>query len=436
MLQGVPTVKYMLVLLASIALYIWQGLLPRTDFFWLLASWVALTGLAYLLYLNVKGLDKTWWWLTGMLLRLAVVWYLPNLSDDYLRYLFDGQLNALGMNPFQVLPVQHLDAVQTEADQVALVQAKNYYSVYPPLPQWGFTIAWWLGQNLVISVLLLKVLWLAMEGITLWWLPKALERWQVAPQRSLLYCLHPLVVIELIGNAHIEVGMVVGLTVALYALSNARYSLAGFGLGVAAGFKLLPALFIVSWTTPSIRRYAPAIIVSTLVLVVPFLLYQPLITLPNLFTGLQLYVNHFAFNGGLFTFLTDLLQLSPHWAGRGLSIGFGLVFLLLTWLYSKKHLLLPHFWLLILTAYYLTATTVNPWYITPIVLLGAFTPWTFPWVWSGVIWLSYSAFQYTDMQVPTYVLVLEYALLFSSILFDLYRHGKLHPMASDPTRTG
>ena len=48
--------------------------------------------------------------------------------------------------------------------------------------------------------------------------------------------------------------------------------------------------------------------------------------------------------------------------------------------------------LLGLTCYYVTTTTVHPWYLAPLVLLSVFTTYRYPLVWSVVIVLSYNAY--------------------------------------------
>lgn len=417
-------------LAASMLLYSWQGWLPRNDFFPLLASWGALLLLAVLLFRHLQHRSEKWWWYTGMLLRMAVLWYAPQLSDDYLRYLFDGQLTSMGINPFAALPVDNLNATTLTAEQELLLRSKNYYAVYPPLPQGLFALSWWLGQTLLPAVIILKIGWLIIEGITLFYLPKTLKRYGIPPVRSLLYTLHPLVIIELIGNAHLEVGMVLGMVLTLHALASNRPFFAGIGIGLAVAFKLLPLLF----AYPLIRQHKSATVQSILalggVIAIPIIAFQPVSTLANLLTSLKLYVIHFAFNGGLYNLLTAITNLPGDTIGTAFAALFFLSWITLTYLYHKAHLTTPAYWLLVLTVYYLFATTVNPWYIVPIILLTPFNRWVFPWVWGLSILLSYSAFSNVSMQVPLWALVTEYGSLALAILFDIYKHVKPSPMAS------
>lgn len=420
-------------LAASMLLYGWQGWLPRTDFYALFASWGALMLLAALLFRQLQYCSEKWWWYSGMLLRVAVLWYAPQLSDDYLRYLFDGQLTSLGINPFAEFPVDHLSQVTLTGEQEALLNEKNYYSVYPPLPQGLFALSWWLGQQLLTSVILLKIGWLALEGITLFYLPKALKFYGIHPAKSLLYTLHPLVIIELIGNAHIEVGMVLGMVLSLYALALKKPYISGLGIGLATAFKLLPIVLAYPLLRQSKRLAVQSLLVLICVIAIPFLVFQPITSLGNMITSLQLYVTHFAFNGGLYNSLVALTDLPVQTIGKGLVILFIVIWLVLTYILYKKHLSIPAYWLLVLTGYYIFATTINPWYITPLILLAPFTRCIFPWVWGMSILLSYSAFTNVAMQVPNWALIAEYVALGLAILFDIYRHVKPSPMASVAT---
>lgn len=420
-----------LAMLASMGLYIWQGLIPRENFQIHLLLWVLLFSLAFVLYRGLSGKNPKYWWWAGMALRVAVLFYLPNLSDDYLRYLFDGQLVSGGINPFSALPSTHFSQLDLSPDQKDLLLSKDYYSVYPPLPQTFFGLSWTIGQSILSATILLKLFWLILEGLTLWYLPKALQKWNISNHKALIYALHPMVVIELVGNLHVEVGMVLGIVVALYAWKK-KPGIGGMGLGLAAGFKLLPVIFLSSLVRKNTKESFALGAGFVIIGVIPFLFFEPLISLANVGQSLQLYVSHFAFNGSLYAMGLALCNLPPASIAQWLSGVFIVGGLGLFSIHLAKRINTPQYWLLVLTLYYLTATTVNPWYIVPVLSIGLFTQLSFPFVWSSAILLSYSAYTNDSMQVPALWLGLEYGLLFLAIIFDLYGHGNFSSVASTP----
>ncbi len=54
--------------------------------------------------------------LVALLLRILLFPSAPSLSDDYHRYLWDGRVQAAGINPYRYAPVDHaLDSVEYQA---------------------------------------------------------------------------------------------------------------------------------------------------------------------------------------------------------------------------------------------------------------------------------------------------------------------------------
>lgn len=427
-----PTVKLALALLLSMALYAWQGMVPRQHSWLLLSLGAAVFALAVLLYQYLREKPSNWWWWTGMALRVSVLFYLPNLSDDYLRYLFDGQLSILGINPFLDYPATHLPTVNTTAAQSALIEEKNYFTVYPPVAQWFFALVNGLATAMWSRIFLLKLCWLALEGITLFLLPKALQNFGLAKHRSLWYTLHPLVIVELIGNVHLEVGVAFGLTLTLWAIGSQKAWWTGTGLGMAAAWKILPLLI---W--PIILRIrrgqskAKVLLTAIVLAGLPFLLYEPQQTMGNVLESLRLYVNHFEFNGSLYQLGKAFFhpEISRQTIATVLSILFAVGYAVLLIPLARKRIAIPQFIVLVFLWYFITATTVNPWYLAPILVAATFTIYITPWVWSATILLSYAAFGSSTMQVPNPILFVEYGSLALAILIDLYRYGHFSPMA-------
>ena len=85
-----------------------------------------------------------------------------------------------------------------------------------------------------------------------------------------------------------------------------------------------------------------------------------------------------------------------------------------------------------LTAYYLLATTVHPWYITSLVLISLFTGYRYPVVWSISIMLSYAAYRTVPYSENLWLVSLEYVILFSYMGYEMYRH--IHKSINETTK--
>jgi alpha-1,6-mannosyltransferase len=85
------------------------------------------------------------WLSVALLLRLLLVFSEPGLSNDVYRFIWDGRLLVQGYNPFDHLPMYYLEnQVPVEGIDRALFEAfdaKNTYTVYPPVAQAQFASA-------------------------------------------------------------------------------------------------------------------------------------------------------------------------------------------------------------------------------------------------------------------------------------------------------
>jgi hypothetical protein len=79
-------------------------LLERTDFLALLFSFGLLFFFTYKIIQTEKN-NFNFLILISVLFRLLFFFSLPNLSQDFYRFIWDGRLILLGLNPFTNLPM-------------------------------------------------------------------------------------------------------------------------------------------------------------------------------------------------------------------------------------------------------------------------------------------------------------------------------------------
>jgi len=194
--------------LLSVLLY-WQAAgTSRSDFGAHLSLLVAL----FLIYAaGFKGCKvlNTWVLLRWIvLLRLPFFLELPQLSDDFYRFLWDGLLLTKGINPFGAVPAEmDLGIFADQAFAEKLLSGMNsaeYGSVYPPLHQAVFWIGAQLsGGSLLAGVNAMRaVILLAEAGMAVYFL--RFSQWKNAGFVTAAYLLNPLVVVEGTGNVHME----------------------------------------------------------------------------------------------------------------------------------------------------------------------------------------------------------------------------------------
>ena len=84
--------------------------------------------------------------------------------------------------------------------------------------------------------------------------------------------------------------------------------------------------------------------------------------------------------------------------------------------------------LIILSGYYFLSSTVHPWYIVFLLVLGIFTKYQYAVVWSIAVVLSYYAYSNADYDENLWLLAIEYLLVFGFLIYEILAKAekKLH----------
>ena len=396
---------------------------PRAHFTQL-AILFAVAGAAYAWLLHTR-LPLRWGLGAALVFRLLWLPATPALSDDFYRFRWDGLLASHGHSPFADTPRQLLR--HPPADSAALplselrrllphLNSPDYFSVYPPVAQglYGAAARAFPASETGFLVVVRLALLLADAGaaaLLLWLLP--LAGWPT--RRALAYLLHPLVVVEVAGNVHME-GVVVGfllLTGAL--LLRRRTRLAAGALALAVATKLLPLLALPLLARQLGRRrfrwFVGVLAGSLGLLFLPYLSWSLLL---HIGLSLDLYFQSFEFNASVFYLLLGLgkwLTGLDLVGGLGPLLGLGAAYLAF-WLARRagrpRLAAVPQLLLLTLSGYFALATIVHPWYLVPLVALSCFSPLRYARVWAGLAVLSYAAYRTTAYTESGLLIALEY----------------------------
>ncbi|MEO1448531.1 MAG: hypothetical protein AAFV07_03330 [Bacteroidota bacterium] len=376
-------------------------------------------------------------WILGgaFLLRLLAAGALPQLSDDYFRFIWDGQLWTLGTNPFRYLPKELMlsgHAIQDLPLSDALFAGMNspeYFTIYPPVLQAIF----WLGAKLspdsiMGAVWIMKASILLAEAGTLWLLVKVLERQNLPQAWLLIYAFNPLIIIELSGNLHFEALMICFSLGSVYLLQQGKWWQSALVFALAICSKLLPVL----WLPLLLRRlgWGKAILyglISGMATLIMFLPMFDLETLQHLSASVGLYFQTFEFNASIWYIVRaigyevvgyNIIQK----AGSYMALATLFMILLYTFLERKPTLKnLPQGMLWAMSLYFLMASIVHPWYISTLVLLATLTTYRWPLVWSLMAFLTYSTYAQMPYAESLWIVGIEYSLVSMFLGWELWK---------------
>ena len=389
------------------------------------------------------------WALLGITARVLFLPAIPNLSQDFYRFLWDGRLLVLGINPYVFTPEQlsngllkatELTSLEAISNAQMLIQGMgslnaSHYSNYPPINQLCFALVALFAKNSILgSVIGLRILIIGADIGILYFGKKLLERLKMPVKNIFWYFLNPFIIIELTGNLHFEAVMLFFVIWSLYLLDKKRWVLAAITLGISITVKLLPLLFL-----PLFYKYlAPEGFFSKgfwkmkkfywVTLATTALCFAPFISktfISNFSATIGLWFQSFEFNASVYYIIRWIGFQTIGWniiatVGLILPIVVFICVVLLSLLrkYNTTQNLITGM-LLAVSIYFLLATTVHPWYIATPVLLSVFTKYKFALLWSFMICLSYAAYTATGFNENLLLVALEYSVVICVAIWEL-----------------
>jgi len=247
----------------------------------------------------------------GILLRGLMLFSTPILEDDYWRYLWDGAVTAQGHSPYAHSPQEFLMVeestrlppdLQSLADEdhgvLSHINHPSLRTIYPPLSQAAFALAWWISPW---SLIAWRLVLLVFDAATLVLLLLLLRHLALPPLWAAIYWWCPLLILQSVNGAHMDV-LALPFVLGALLLSLRKKPIWGIVLlSLAVGVKgwpliLLPFLFRPLLSSP--RRFIAALALSSGILL---LLAWPTVQgMMGAGSGMAAYAEQWEMNDALF----------------------------------------------------------------------------------------------------------------------------------------
>ena len=178
----------------------------------------------------------------GALFRLILVPLdPPRLSTDIYRYIWDGRLQAAGINPYLYLPVDPRLAALRDDSIYPHINRKEYaHTIYPPVAQ----IFYFVVTRVTQSISGFKGVLVLVDLVTVGLVAATLRAIGQPAERVIVYAWHPLPIFEFGGSGHIDALMICFIALALFARARQKFGIAGFALGAATLVKFIPVILL------------------------------------------------------------------------------------------------------------------------------------------------------------------------------------------------
>lgn len=260
----------------------------------------------------------------GLLMRVAQLGAVPVLEDDFYRYLWDGAVTAHGHNPYAYSPeeIQQSDE-NIPGDMLRLAMESGLVidrinhprlrTIYPPTAQAAFTLGHWISP---FDIMGLRLIWLGLDLVILGLLLVLLRGSSTLCFGLSIYWLNPLLIKEVFNAGHMELVVVAGLLASLLAAHRGKHITGGLLLGLAAGAKLWPALWL-----PLLLRLEWASWRRVIAVAFAFMIPAAVLALPvalgrlDAESGFRAYAQRWQMNDSVYLIIHELAKLlSPQHA--------------------------------------------------------------------------------------------------------------------------
>ena len=422
----------LLTVTATIVAYICIGYLFPRENFTVLFGMYSLAFLGFILLYKNETISEKQLLGLGILFRLLFLFGLPFWSQDFYRFIWDGNLIVDGINPYLNIPNQIINSTTiNNADELYTKMgtlSASHYSNYPPINQLFFAVSSFFGNHSIfISALVLKLIIIVSDIGIYHYGRKILVFLNDNPRKNFLYFLNPLIIIELTGNLHFEGVMLCFFAIGFFLFFKDKWMLAAVFIAVSISIKLLPLLLLPFFCQK--LGFKKSVYFYSIVIGISAVTFVPFLT-PKLFSNytetIGLWFTNFEFNASIYYIVREMGYYVKGYNIIGIVGKITPIITVLIILFfalfktNKKPINLFSNSLIALSIYFFISTTVHPWYGVNVVFLTLFTRFKFPIIWSYLIVLSYFAYSQMPFKENYILLFIEYTSVFGVLAYELF----------------
>ena len=204
----------------------------------------------------------------ALAMRLALVGIEPLLSTDLYRYIWDGRVQAAGINPYLYVPADPALAALRDAAIYPHINRADYaVTAYPPVAEMFFFLVSRIAETTTTIRLAMVACEIAIVAIVI----DLLRRLALPATAVVAYAWHPLVVWEIANNGHVEALMVALMMFGVWLLVRARRVAGAIAVTLAALAKPYAVLILPVFWRPWDWRVPLAVAATILVCYLPYL---------------------------------------------------------------------------------------------------------------------------------------------------------------------
>lgn len=204
----------------------------------------------------------------ALAMRFALVGIEPLLSTDLYRYVWDGRVQAAGINPYRYVPADAaLVALRDAAIYPNINRADYAVTAYPPVAEMFFLLI----SRIAETATMMRLAMVACEIFIVAIVIDLLRRLALPVTTVVAYAWHPLAVFEVANNGHVETLMVALMMLGVWLLMRAQRIRGSIAVTLAALAKPYAVLILPVFWRPWDWRVPLAIVVTILIFYLPYL---------------------------------------------------------------------------------------------------------------------------------------------------------------------
>jgi hypothetical protein len=353
--------------------------------------------------------DVQWVIYSSLFIRLILVGSIPNLANDIYRYLWDGNMQAMGFNPYTLTPKDVMDGglnhFKNAGNLYHQINSIRDLSAFAPLNEILFYISVKasLGHQ-HIAIIFIKFMLFVAEVFSISALLSLLKYFNLPLKNIFIYALSPLAIIEISGNAHTEALMICLLLLSFQYYVNHKNKRAIFFYAASIAAGLLPLFLLPIFILKNSLKQNLKFILFLAICLVAFLgLYFQNRDILNTYSStLQRYYNEFEFNSFFYFWLDKILPTNSKAFTIAIvsrlftAISISVLCLLAWRKRNQNELSVITIVAIFLILFYALFPVVNPWYLLPVITTIVFIPMQSILLWSALIVASSLALKSTD----------------------------------------